>query len=78
MEKKSFRTNELMKNTNMKEAQVIKLDKKRKFISPREILFTPKSAIKKQNENLKQKLEVSLCQIWKAKSILKEKSLYRI
>ena len=44
----------------MKEAQVIKLDKKRKSISPREILFTPKSAIKKQNENLKQKLEVSL------------------
>ena len=44
----------------MKEAQVITLDKKRKSISPREILFTPKSAIKKQNENLKQKLEVSL------------------
>lgn len=44
----------------MKEAQVIKLDKKRKSISPREILFTPKSAIKNQNENLKQKLEVSL------------------
>ena len=49
-----------MKKTNMKEAQVITLDKKRKSISPREILFTPKSAIKKQNENLKQKLEVSL------------------
>ena len=44
----------------MKEAQVITIDKKRKSISPREILFTPKSAIKKQNENLKQKLEVSL------------------
>ena len=44
----------------MKEAQVITLDKKRKSISPREILFTPKSAIKKQNDNLKQKLEVSL------------------
>ena len=49
-----------MKKTDMKEAQVITLDKKRKSISPREILFTPKSAIKKQNENLKQKLEVSL------------------
>ena len=49
-----------MKKTNMKEAQVITLDKKRKSISPREILFTPKSVIKKQNENLKQKLEVSL------------------
>ena len=60
MENKSFRTNELMKKTDMKEAQVITLDKKRKSISPREILFTPKSAIKKQNENLKQKLEVSL------------------
>ena len=49
-----------MKKTNMKEAQVITLDKKRKSICPREILFTPKNAIKKQNENLKQKLEVSL------------------
>ena len=49
-----------MKKTDMKEAQVITLDKKRKSISPREILFTPKNAIKKQNENLKQKLEVSL------------------
>ena len=49
-----------MKKTNMKEAQVITLDKKWKSISPREILFTPKSVIKKQNENLKQKLEVSL------------------
>jgi len=60
LEKKSFRTNELKKKTDIKEAQVITLNKKRKSISPREILFTPKSAIKKQNENLKQKLEVSL------------------
>ena len=60
MEKKSFRKNELRKKTHVKEAQVITIDKKRKSISPREILFTPKRAIKKQNENLKQKLEVSL------------------
>ena len=60
MEKKSFRKNELRKKTHVKEAQVITIDKKRKSISPREILFTPKSAIKKQNENLKLKLEVSL------------------
>ena len=60
MEKKSFRKNELRKKTHVKEAQVITIDKKRRSPSPREILFTPKSAIKKQNENLKQKLEVSL------------------
>ena len=60
MEKKSFRKNELRKKTHVKEAQVITIEKKRKSISPREILFTPKSAIKKQNENLKQMLEVSL------------------
>ena len=60
MEKKSFRKNELRKKTHVKEAQVITIDKKRRSPSPREILFTPKSAIKKQNEKLKQKLEVSL------------------
>ena len=60
MEKKSFRKNELRKKTHVKEAQVITIDKKRISPSPREILFTPKSAIKKQNEKLKQKLEVSL------------------
>ena len=60
MENKSFRKNELRKKTHVKEAQVITIDKKRRSPSPREILFTPKSAIKKQNEKLKQKLEVSL------------------
>ena len=60
MENKSFRKSELRKKTHVKEAQVITIDKKRRSPSPREILFTPKSAIKKQNEKLKQKLEVSL------------------
>ena len=44
----------------MKEVKIIKLDDQRKSPSPREILFTPKSTIKKENESLKQKLEVSL------------------